>query len=362
MRRTRHLVTILAPALLMLTSIAMGAADASAVTQVSTGAKTVGGRIGFSNGHETLWISDADLRSDLNGMASIGARWLRLDFDWPSVQAGGRDTWNWSHIDRVVQAARARGISILTMPAYTPAWARPAGSTDKHPPTDPGDYARFVKEAARRYRPLGVRHWEIWNEPNQSVFWSPHPNVGAYAHLFIRAADAIHEMDPGATVMTAGLAPAANVTGTSIAPATFVSGLYARGAGPHLDAIGMHPYTFPYAPRYAAEWNPFYRLPAIYRIMAAHGDGAKKIWATEVGFGTGSSDRSISPELQAGYARRLVGAWLTYSFAGNLFWYSYRDHSTDTADVWQNMGVVRRDWSGKPARSAMADALLRPLA
>ena len=361
MRRVRHLVTVLVPVLLLLAGMLLEGVAGSAAGAANRSGEPVGTRVGFSNGHEILWMSDADLEADLDGMAASGARWLRVDFDWPSVQAGGRDRWNWTHIDRVVRGARARGLRVLAMPAYTPTWARPAGTPDKHPPTDPADYARFVREAVKRYRPLGVRHWEIWNEPNHSMFWHPYPSMSGYARLFKRAANAIHGVDPGATVITGGLAPAANVPGHSVAPATFVAGIYRRGVGPYLDAVGMHPYTFPYAPQYAADWNPFYRLPAIHRIMTRRGDGAKKIWATEVGFGTGSSSRAVSEATQASYARRMVDAWIDYPFAAKIFWYSYRDHGTDRSDVWKNMGLVRRDWDEKPARDAFAATMSAPI-
>jgi len=358
---TRHVVRVLAGALLLTVGVSVPAVDAGAARR-PVEVKKVGSQVGFSNGYETLWLSDADLFADLDGMAATGARWLRVDFDWPSVQAGGRNAWNWSHIDRVVRAARTRGISILAMPAYTPVWARRPGTSDKKPPRNPADFARFVRAAARRYRPLGVRYWEIWNEPNRSGFWRPRPNVSAYARLFRRASRAIHNVDAGATVITGGLAPAANVAGSTISPSTFVVKMYRRGLKPYIDAVGVHPYTFPYAPRYAADWNPFYRLPAIYRIMRSHGDRQKRIWATEVGWGTGSGSRAVSYETQASYTRRVINAWLSYPFAAKLFWYSYRDLGTDGGDVWQNMGLVRHDWSGKPSRDALAEKLRRPMA
>jgi len=361
MSRTRHALRSVVAALLLPAVMPLAAVGADAA-QRPAAVKTIGSRVGFANGYETLWLSDTALAADLDGMAATGARWLRVDFDWPSVQSGGRDSWRWSHIDRVVRSARARGISILAVPAYTPSWARPPGTNDKHPPTDPAAYARFVGAAVRRYGPLGVRDWEIWNEPNQADFWQPRPNVSAYARLFERASRAIHAVDPAATVITAGLAPAANVAGRSISPFTFVVKMYHRGLKPYFDAVGMHPYTFPYAPEYAADWNPFYRLPAIYRTMQNHGDGGKKIWATEVGWGTGTSSQSVSNDTQASYSRSLVDAWLSYPFAAKLFWYSYRDLGSDRGDVWQNMGLVRRDWSGKPARDALSEKLLRPMA
>ena len=123
-------------------------------------------RTGFANGVMPLGLDDAALGRDLDGMAATGARWLRIDFYWPTIQAGGPDAWDWRGTDRIVEAATSRGLEVLAMPAYSPAWARPPGTIDHHPPLDPDMYARFVHEAVKRYAPIGVRTWEIWNEPN----------------------------------------------------------------------------------------------------------------------------------------------------------------------------------------------------
>ena len=106
------------------------------------------GRFGFSQGSALLWESDSALAADLDGMAALGASWVAVDVDWPSIQADGPSSWNWGPTDRVVFAARARNIGVLALAVYTPSWARPAGTSDKHPPTDAADYARFVAAGA----------------------------------------------------------------------------------------------------------------------------------------------------------------------------------------------------------------------
>src|SRR3954469_2525443 len=113
-------------------------------------------RTGFAHGVMPLQLDAVALAKDLDGMAATGARWLRVDFYWPTVQDEGPESWNWSGTDRIVKMAHARGLQILAMPAYSPDWARPPGTNDHHPPLDPDWYARFVHEAAKRYAPLGV--------------------------------------------------------------------------------------------------------------------------------------------------------------------------------------------------------------
>ena len=68
----------------------------------------------------------AELARDLDVVGSSGAQWVRMDVNWDVVQRDGRDSYNWSPFDRVVEAANARGLRILATILYTPPWARPA--------------------------------------------------------------------------------------------------------------------------------------------------------------------------------------------------------------------------------------------
>jgi hypothetical protein len=365
MRRSRVVVAVVVVALLGLDVAAAGSVPArpgvmkrASVARTPT-ARTIAGTTGFAQGHTILWESDAQLARDLDGMARTGASWLRLDFDWPSIQSGGPDAWNWAPTDRVVNAASARGISILATPTYTPTWARPAGTTGKHPPTDPLDYVRFVQAAVRRYEPRGVQHWEIWNEPNLDDFWNPAPDPVAYTKLFVLAADAIHALDADAIVMNGGLAPASDIFGDAMAPRSFLTVMYANGAGAALDAVAMHPYSFPYEPMLAADWNAFSTLPKTHALMAAFGDGRKPIWATEAGFGTGRDDHSVSEAVHAVRVRQLIDAWYDFDFTGNIFLYTFRDLSATSPAAFERMGIVRADGSPKPAFAVFSRAIER---
>lgn len=117
--------------------------------------------------------------------------------DTTAVEGDGPGLDDWSSADRTVTSARAHGLQVLAMIGYTPAWARPTGSGDKTPPTDPTSIKPFAQAAAARYAPLGVHAWEIWNEPNIATYRAPRPNVGAYARLLGTAASGIHVVDPG---------------------------------------------------------------------------------------------------------------------------------------------------------------------
>jgi hypothetical protein len=322
---------------------------------------TMGSTVGF-NGQQLMWASDAVMARELDGVAATGSRWLRVDFPWSSLEAGGRGRYNWAQADRLVTAANARGIHLLAMVAYTPTWDRPANTNDHYQPTDPTAYAEFMRAAAQRYAPRGLHAWEIWNEPNMRDFWQPVPSPARYTQLLRLASAAIHSVDRSAYVVSGGVAPARDVAGYSIAPNEFVAAIYANGGRGAMQAVGLHPYSFPYAPMTPASWNTFYMATQTHAIMAAHGDGARPIWATEIGWPTGTGHGAVSEAQQAVMAAAAITAWNRFSFAGNFFWFNWQDTSANPASTFDNLGVLRYNGTAKPALGVFKAMLARPAA
>lgn len=144
--------------------------------------------LGTSGSDPMLGMSDADLTRELDTMWNTDIRWLRFDVDWSIVEST-RGQQNWCAIDRLVD--RARGLNLLGIITYTPAWARIAGTSDSHGrPADPAAFATFAKQAAQRYNGR-VTTWEIWNEPDLVNFFRPAPDADAYVQLLSAAAQAI---------------------------------------------------------------------------------------------------------------------------------------------------------------------------
>ena len=301
-----------------------------------------------TNDHWFLFETDAELDADMDAMVAAGVKWLRVTLDWPSVQPTARDKWNWSHQDRVVREANERGIKIMWLAAYSPKWARPAGYGLHTPPNNPDDFANFVREAARRYAPQGVHHYEIWNEPNLGQWWQPAADPARYTTLLKKAYTAIKGVDPNSYIITGGLAPGSD-TSINRSMKTFIEQMYANGAKGYFDAVGIHPYSFPWAPQFAANWNPFYMAPQYHKILTANGDGAKPLWATEVAFPTGTGTDRVSEATQADMLESLIVGWDSFSFGGPLFWHNIRDRGPDPVDLEQNWGLLRYDRSPKPS-------------
>ncbi|MEA2211753.1 MAG: hypothetical protein QOF83_1701 [Solirubrobacteraceae bacterium] len=305
--------------------------------------------------------SPALLSRDLGDDHSAGARWIRLDINWAQIQMHGPGTYLWTYIDAAVRRAEADGMQVLGTITYTPAWARPA-STDATWGPDPQLYARFAAAAVAHYSRLGVQAYEIWNEPNSQAFWTPRPSPVAYTTLLRSAYSAIKRVDPGATVLTGGTAPAAT-DGIGYSPVSFLAGIYASGGQGSFDAVANHPYCWPAYPGAKKSWSAWYQMYGTKRslrsLMISHGDGAKKIWATEFGAPTnGPAGTYVSKATQAKMVTRAYRLFASYRWAGPLFFYSSRDLGSSTSTRENFFGFLTRNFARKPSFTAYRRVML----
>jgi hypothetical protein len=308
---------------------------------------------GFALGGAIQNESSSALARDFDAVASSRARWIRMDLNWDLIQRDGPSSYDWGPFDRVVDAARARGLRVLATILYTPPWARPAGAEANTPPSNLGDYAEFAKTAVARYAPLGVHAYEIWNEPNNRDFWQPRADVGRYAQMLKEASAAIRAVDNEAFIVSGGTSPALD-EGGNIAPVTFLQQLYASGAKGAFDAVGHHPYCYPAAPGDELWWSAWHQMNrpehSLRTVMTANGDSEKQIWATEFGAPTnGPLGSFVAESTQAAMVARAYKLFDSYAWAGPLFWYAARDLGT-SQDTRENFfGLLRNDFSPKPA-------------
>lgn len=323
--------------------------------------------------------------SVLRESAATGVSMVRCDLDWWTVQPTGPNSWNWAPYDNVVAAADQLGLEVVFVPQSTPPWARPnplpAGTTNPShvPPVHDYDYVRFVRAAARRYAPTSrfrpdglvgeVHLWEIWNEPNIPGFWNPVDPI-RYSALLRRAARAIHGVDPAATVVSGGLAPAVNING-NLSPDVFVYVLALTGTLDEIDGVGMHPYTFWAFPSEQVGWNPIVgQVPAVHDVLATFGHGNLPIWATEAGWPTSSaSPHTLRPDgtqvgtefYQAVATADLLTTWHAIPYSGPLFLYETRDRCSDPRNWLCMLGLERSDGTRKLAFSVLQQLMGVPV-
>ncbi len=311
---------------------------------------------GFS-ANELVWQDAARQAKQLDDMKAAGVDWVRIDMQWYTVQPHSADKYDWSVYDRVVDAINQHGLKVLPILDYAPAWAAAHGCKrsvhHKCAPADPEVFAVYAAAAVARYAPRGVTAWEIWNEPNSPRFWYPAVDVNAYASLLKAAYPAMKQVDPNATIIAAGLRTA--TADNDVSPPNFVQAMYNAGAQPYFDALGAHPYTYPDLPSNMMGWNGWVQMLQIHDIAVAQGDGAKKIWMTEVGAATGGA-HPISESRQAQIAQEAVQLHSSYPWAGPLFWYNYQDSATNRSSD-NFYGLLRANGTPKLAYDSFVAAI-----
>lgn len=340
-------------------AVLLGGISAAALLPAERQITALGARTGFSPGAGIMLADPDDMERELDAVVDSGAGWVRLDVDWSQVE-DTRGSYEWSRVDRVVDAARDRDIEVLALLAYTPEWARPPGTSTHAPPEDPAQFAAFAEAATERLRPRGVRTYEIWNEPNLPQFWEPRPDAAAYLPLLAAASAAVHRAAPDATVLSGGLAPASDGgRNGQVDPRTFLRQLYALGAAPLTDGVAVHPYSFPATPLQSgtSEWNTFQKLPDLRATMVEYGDGDGQLWLTELGAPTGSSSAAVDEELQAEIVAEAVTHAAGQEWAGPVFVYAIRDAGSDPDEREDNFGLLRRDFSPKVAFHRLRELL-----
>lgn len=313
------------------------------------------GTPGLAVGIDALrWQDETALSAEFDDYAHLGIRWLRTDLRWDLVQAAGPDQYDWSTFDRIVFLARERDIRILPVVGFTPAWARSEPATPS-PPKDLQAFSDFLAVAVQRYRAAGIRAWEIWNEPNMAMFWPPSPDPVLYARLLRASYAAIKAVDPEAIVLLGGLAPAPE-TGPDEGPiryfaaADFLEKVYEVAPEGPFDVLAFHPYSYPHMPSDPSGWNGWSIMTGpIRRLMGDNGDVTKQIWLTEYGAPVYGGTDGVTGEMQKEMLAEAFRLARTYSWAGPLFWYSYRDLGADPADKEDWFGIVRSPGDPKPA-------------
>jgi hypothetical protein len=331
---------------------------ASAVTTHAAAARHTSADMGLFE--DLQYMTGTALQTRLDQYQAIGAKWARFQMIWSDVQSGGPGSYDWQPYDELIAGLVARGIQPLVVIDTTPSWARPTDCQAQPTcaPADPAQYAQFAAAAVARYH-TEVHYWEIWNEPNNQVFWQPAPNVGAYTALLKQTYAAIKGVDPSAEVITGGTAPeetTLNAAGEtmSISPVDFLAGIYRDGGGGSFDAVGDHPYTFPSMPGAAdaqSAWEQMYATPTSLRsLMVAHGDGAKRIWGTEFGAPTDPQGEGYVDEAeQAAMLTRAYELWSSYSWTGPLIWFSYQDSGSNQEFREEFYGLTQADGTPKSA-------------
>ena len=215
----------------------------------------------------------------LSAAKDAGISWIRTDLDWVGMEFQ-KGKWKFSHIDSMLEKARAANVKILPILAYTVPWASPAY---KHL----DEWGNYVKTVATRYKD-DFYFWEVYNEPNVKIFWKEDSPKGAdYAKLLERSWREIKSADPSSKVL---------YSGTAGVPLDFIEDSLKAGAGKYFDIMNIHPYNWGWGGRPEAIAGEVEKLR---KLMDRYGIGDKPIWITEVGWPTSAVASVEEPVIAA---------------------------------------------------------------
>ena len=303
----------------------------------------------------------------------LGADWVRLWASWDGIQPapGVYDANAIAAYNGAVAALHARGIKVLVVVNRAPAWASGVHSGIA-PPRDPASYGAFVGGLAQRVP--GVDAWELWNEPDGSEFWQDGPQPARYAALLKAAYPAIKAAQPADVVVTGGM------VGNDM---DFLQALYDHGAQGSFDAVGVHtdtacltngPDVYYRDERGRIGRYTFSAYREVHAVMSAHGDGAKPIWMTELGWNSqstrprscntgswaGQKPIGVSKKRQARFLRAAYRCLAADPFVAVGLWFGMQD--IPGSPHARGYGLYRAGGKAKPAAKAFRklDRGIRP--
>jgi uncharacterized repeat protein (TIGR01451 family) len=213
-----------------------------------------------------------------------GFDWLVYYLDWSETESSN-GSYNWRNLDDAIWQAWQYHLKLAVRIDRAPAWARPPGSTETAPPTNPNDLRDFVDAIADRTNVPPIDAYIIWNEPNLADEWGGQPpNAADYVDLLDAAYQGVNGRG---LVVSAGLATTSGNPPDSVDDRTYLQQMYdVPGAGGFFDLVGANPMGFASAPDDTSDPNGynFSRALEWRQIMVNNGDGVKKMFATEVGW------------------------------------------------------------------------------
>jgi hypothetical protein len=184
---------------------------------------------------------------------------------------------------------------------------------------------------------LGIRLWEIWNEPNAADTMIPPER---YTRLLQQTHSALTgHLLPGSRVITGGLLD--TVTAPNRSGADYLHAVFAAlGASRPFDAIGQHLYVDQGTQSLTADPAHLAAvLSALQRVLQQHDQATRPVYITEAGW----QNQVIG---RAAHATNLTTLFTVCQQAGTIdtvCWFTLRD----TAD--HTYGLFDRDGQERPA-------------
>lgn len=216
--------------------------------------------------------SESELLENVRAIRSSGITSVKQTFFF-------MDPFDWAAAERIVNTAAEAGLSITVQLDGNPA-------TSFAPP-DQAAFEAWVREFGLRFGDI-VDSYMIWDEPNLASHWGNQPvNPGEYAALLSAASRALRQVDPGALIVAAPLAPTTETGPDNLNERDYLRSLLGAGAAASVDAFAAKPYGFDTGPddrRVEQQRLNFSRVILMREELVRQGFGDKAVWAGNWGW------------------------------------------------------------------------------
>ena len=325
-----------------------------------------------------LWDFNNDAKRQVMGMVQqAGFNWAKHQVEWATVEPQPGQ-YDWTQLDAIVSAANAANLKVFLSVQHAPAF-------DKTPasglfPSDPNTYRVFMQALATHYNGK-VAAYEIWNEENLSREAGP-GNVDPSHYLPILEAGytGVKAGDPNALALLGAPSPTGVNSADAMDDVQYLNALFALNGGEakrFYDAVSTHPSGFsnppdctPQTPQCSLSggWNndpsffAFTRVAQYRDVMVRNGESNKKIWFSEFGYCSGSTPpagyeycKFLTAQNQADFLVQAFTKARSLEYVGGMIvWNLNFQLAVPATDEKWGFGVIRDDWTPRPAYSALA--------
>lgn len=275
-------------------------------------------------------------QQDLDLIKEAGFNIARTDLKWAKIEAQ-KGTYKWTEYDQLINGLTSRGIRaylILDYNNYNYLAAHELDAADI--PVQIDGFKRFASAAVARYKGKGII-WEIWNEPNLDNFWRPVNNPNDYMRLLKSTVPELRKADPDAIIVAPAVAFVANTF-------SFLETCAQNGLFDYIDAVSVHPYKN----ATPESGNLDYLYDTVRNLIKKYNPDNPNLPIVGGEFGFSTAWSGITEEIQGNYLPRQ----LLYHKIKNIPFsviYDLRNDGTDPANVEHNFGILRHDYTKRPA-------------
>ena len=260
-------------------------------------------------------------------IAEAGFRWVRTDFIWEATERE-RGRYDFSAYDQLLKQLdefHLRALFILDYGnhLYT-------NGKSVRTPEARAAFARWTVAAAKHFTGRAVI-WELFNEPNNQMFWPPQPNAEEYNALADQVGRAFREAVPNETL----IGPAVDARDFS-----YLQSCINGRAHEWWAALSVHPYRQTNPETVAADYA------RLREMIDKSGPGGNQLKLISSEWGYSSAWPKMNEAQQA--------IMLTRQFLTNLangvpvsIWYDWNDDGTDPGEDEHHFGLVHHDYRGR---------------